>query len=123
MNGKNYKSKISKGAIFDASTVDKRTKSGRRWRDLFNEFANTLGGADTLSTPVLLEIRRAATLSVQLELLDAEVAAGEDINAREYAYITSTLSGCLQRLGLVGGKLKRSTSEIRRRYGLDDVCA
>jgi hypothetical protein len=73
---------------------DGRSVSGRRFRDIFEDIANDLGGLDRLSEAQKQMIRRAATLSAESERQEAEWANGRPFDLTAY----STTSNCLRRL-------------------------
>jgi hypothetical protein len=73
---------------------------GRRYRDIVAAIAADLGGADTLSEAHAQMVRRYASLSVQLEFLEARLVAGEEIDDEKYARLTSSLVRVSARIGM-----------------------
>jgi hypothetical protein len=65
---------LTNGAIVD---VDARGAWARRLRDLVELHLGDLGGADAVSVAERSIVQRAATLMVELELLEAKFALGE----------------------------------------------
>jgi hypothetical protein len=77
---------------------DARTGVGRRLRDLTHELAEPLGGLSTLNESTRQLVQRAATLSIQAEILEAKAAAGEAINPVAYATVANSLTRILRKL-------------------------
>jgi hypothetical protein len=77
---------------------DGRGKWARRWRDLIEEIASDLGGDVSEGQRQL--IRRAATLALACERIEAKAAAGEEIDTEGYGKLSDRLGRCFQRLGL-----------------------
>lgn len=72
----------------------------RRYKDLCAEHAADLGGLDILSQGQQALIRRAATLSVQLEAMEGRLSEGLDIDMDLYGRLTGHQARVLQALGL-----------------------
>jgi hypothetical protein len=96
------RSKVSNGnALFPAST---ELAWGRRLRDIMMLHTNDLGGADFVSAAEASIIRRAATETVELELIEfrfaknGKGASAEDLDL--YARISNSLRRHLEALGL-----------------------
>lgn len=82
---------------------DPRSEIARRLHDILSEIVSDLGGADMLSEAQRQLARRAATLSVQCEVIEAEIAAGAEISADRldaYGTMTDRLGRALGRLGM-----------------------
>jgi hypothetical protein len=86
------------GLHFD--NVDHRYKTARHWQRTFRDFAAELGEVDDLSQIEVLDLRRAASLAVALELMDAKLARGEEIHVGRYGFLAQSLQTVLARLGL-----------------------
>ena len=71
-----------------------------RFRDLNDDIIADLGGRDRLSTGQLQLVRRAATLSVTAEGMEADAVSGKAFDVDLYGQLTDRLGRCLQRLGL-----------------------
>jgi hypothetical protein len=54
--------------------VDGRTQTALRFRDLVEQISNDLGGPDLLSEGQRQLIRRAASLSIMAEAIEADMA-------------------------------------------------
>jgi hypothetical protein len=54
--------------------LDGRTQTARRFRDLVEEISNDLGGPSVLSEGQRQLIRRAASLSIMAEAIEADMA-------------------------------------------------
>jgi len=80
--------------------ADRRGPWARRWSDLVAEIISDLGGLDGLSEGQRQLARRCATISIQCEKMEGEVAKGNDINLEMYGTLTDRLGRAFQRLGL-----------------------
>jgi hypothetical protein len=83
-----------------------------RFRDLNDDIIADLGGRDRLSTGQLQLVRRAATLSVTAEGMEADAVSGKAFDADLYGQLTDRLGRCLQRLGL-----ERKTRDVTPTLG------
>jgi hypothetical protein len=97
------RSRISNGrALFDEG-VDGRGSWPRRLRDLLQLHVSDLGGEDIVTAAERSIIRRVATISVELELLEKKFALGDGAAAADLAlYLTAanTLRRLLEAVGL-----------------------
>ena len=97
------RSAISDGrALLD---VDRRSAWARRLRDLIAAHTSDLGGNDALSEAERVLVRRAAMLTLQLELMEFNWAKNSEGKAgpksiRTYQQCTNTLRRTLEALGL-----------------------
>ncbi|WP_363347934.1 hypothetical protein [Methylocystis echinoides] len=113
------RSAVSNGTrLFAEPGVDARTIWARRFRDLCISFANDLGGLESLTELQVCLIRRAASLSVASEKLEARLAAGEPVDAEVMSRLTGQLSRVADALGL--GKSKPAVDVDAT---LDDILA
>jgi hypothetical protein len=95
------RAKITNGtALFNPATVDGRSQSARRFHDMLQQILADLGGADRLSEGQRQLCRRAATMSLTCELMEAEAVAGRAFDIDCFGELTDRLGRCLQRLGL-----------------------
>jgi len=76
------------------------TKWARRFRDVLAEIVSDLGGADQLSEGQRQLARRAATISLECERLEARAVTGEAIDLDVYGQLTDRLGRTFGRLGL-----------------------
>jgi hypothetical protein len=68
-----HRSAISNGTrLFCVDGLDGRSQTARRFRDLVEGMGNDLGGSDRLSEGQRQLIRRAATLSIMSESVEAD---------------------------------------------------
>lgn len=74
--------------------VDLRTAAGRRWRDVFIQTMEATGNRNESLC------RQLATLTVRREQLDAEVAAGRDVDVDLLLRLSSEVRRTQERLGL-----------------------
>ena len=72
----------------------------RRYRDIAIALADDLGGQDRISEPSKILVRQAAALTVQVEVLQSKIVAGEDVNLEQLTRLSNVLGRTLQRLGL-----------------------
>lgn len=112
------RSKVTNGSKVGAE-MDGRTIWVRRLRDLIEAHEQDLGGTDTLNQAQRSLVRRAATLSVELERMEATFATAGKISADDldsYQRASNTLRRHLEVLGLktpqVGGRLPELASGI-----------
>jgi hypothetical protein len=69
-------------------------------RNILQQIHADLGGADRLSEGQRQLCRRAATMSMHCELMEAEAVAGRVFDIDVFGTLTDRLGRCLQRLGL-----------------------
>jgi hypothetical protein len=85
-------SKRSRSAITNRSrahlAADERTAGARRFRDLVAAFSADLG--DDLSEADMAMVRTAAGLTLKSELLQADLAAGKDVDAETLIKLAGT---------------------------------
>jgi hypothetical protein len=94
--------------------IDGRSSISRRYRDLIAAHVADLGGADHLSEGQHALVRRVATMTVQLELLESKFAqdggaAGKDFEL--YQRGANTLRRLLETLGTTKGRKARPINE------------
>jgi hypothetical protein len=84
--------------------VDHRSAWMRRLRDLVADHASDLGGEDNLSTSERVLVRRAAMLSVQMEMLECRFAEQDGVatslQLNDYQRALNTCRRTLEALGL-----------------------
>lgn len=80
--------------------LDGRSQTARRFRDLVETIGNDLGGVDHLSEGQKQFIRRAATLSIMAEAMEADAVRNLAFDGEAYGVLCDRLGRCLQRLGL-----------------------
>ncbi|TPK85315.1 hypothetical protein [Mesorhizobium sp. B2-4-17] len=103
------RSRVTNGSGMFAEGGDERGPWARRFRDLVAEHTADAGGAVSLSEAQRSIIRRASTLEVQLEQLEARFSEGPAEVATLNMY--STLSNTLRRL-LIDIGLERRSRDI-----------
>jgi hypothetical protein len=98
------RSRVTNGSAL-LSGVDGRSPWARRLRDLIALHVSDLGGRDAVSTAELSIVRRAATLTVELERIEARLAAASEAGDANDAAATAadlgmyvTTSNALRRL-------------------------
>ena len=100
------------------SNVDGRSLIARRYRDIVEAITSDQGGVGRITETRAQLIRRFASLSVQAEAMDAQLANGKPINISEYSQISSTLVRIAQRLGInrVARDITPSPLDFARRF-------
>jgi hypothetical protein len=101
-----FRSAVTNGtSLFVDSRLDQRSSMCRRLRDLIALHVQDLGGTDNVSEAEQRLVRRAAMLTLQLELMEQRWAANEDevvspqaLDA--YQRMTGALRRVLESLGL-----------------------
>lgn len=87
--------------VLGGKTVDGRSALARRFRDVYgelrNEYATNSGGPITPSADAML--RRAAQMTTQLDLLDRDALAGEEIDIKLYTTTSDALNRALAACG------------------------
>jgi hypothetical protein len=95
------RSAVSNGnRLFAPETVDGRSVAARRFHDILQQIHADLGGIDRLSEGERQLCRRAATMSMHCELMEAEAVAGRAFDIDCFGQLTDRLGRCFQRLGL-----------------------
>lgn len=98
------RSRVTNGSsTFLGDAVDGRTEIARRLHDVLAEIVSDLGGADMLSEAQRQLARRAATISVECERIEAELAGTGKISIKRmdhYGTLTDRLGRALGRLGM-----------------------
>jgi hypothetical protein len=79
--------------------IDQRSIQARRWRDVSAQITADLGG-EPLSEAQRQLVRRATTIAVQCEVMEAEAANGGEIDLDTYGQLTDRLGRVLSRLGI-----------------------
>jgi len=89
---------VSNGSRLHRRGIDGRTRPAKRFRDVFESFAASLGGMAGLSEADRALARTAASLAVKAETMQAEVAAGGEVDAEQLVRVSNSLSRVLGRL-------------------------
>ncbi len=76
--------------------VDGRCKVARRWRDIYEILAEELGGVEALSEIQKTILRRAVSLIIQGEMIDARLAKGEWVNPLQQVRLSGALNRALR---------------------------
>ena len=96
-----HRSAVSNGTrLFCVDGLDGRSQTARRFRDLVETIGNDLGGVDHLSEGQKQLIRRAATLSIMAEAMEADAVRNLAFDGEAYGVLCDRLGRCLHRLGL-----------------------
>jgi hypothetical protein len=120
--GRHARSSVTNGmGLFADKSVDGRTGWCRRLRDLIFLHVNEAGGEDMVSAAERSIIRRVATLTVELEILEARFALAGGAKPEDLMlYVTA--SNALRRL-LEAIGLKRIARNVTPSRTLDDILA
>jgi hypothetical protein len=113
------RSAVSNGRRLHVTKVGD-TATSRRFRDLLAEIISDIGGSDGLSEGQRQLARRAATISLECEKLEAKAVSGEEIDVETYGRLTDRLGRAFGRLGLKRVALDATPtleSYIRQNYG------
>jgi hypothetical protein len=94
------RSRVTNGRALFAVGGDERSALARRFRDLVASHVSDLGGADALSENQRSLIRRAVTIEIQLEALEAGLSEGKEIDLDVYGRAAGHLRRVLETLGL-----------------------
>ena len=96
-----HRSAVSNGTrLFCVDGLDGRSRTAMRFRDLVEGMENDLGGSGRLSEGQRQLIRRAATLSIMSESVEADFIRNLAFDSEAYGVLCDRLGRCLQRLGL-----------------------
>jgi hypothetical protein len=100
-------SKVTTGRRVFVESGDGRSAWARRWKDLTIAHVNDLGAPDDLSEAQISICRRAATMEIKLEALEARMSEGQHVDIDQYSRLTGRLC---QLFDLIG--TKRSTKPV-----------
>jgi hypothetical protein len=96
-----HRSSVSNGSrLFAVAGLDGRTQTARRFRDLIEIWTNDLGGPDLLGEGQRQLIRRAASLSIMAESIEADLARDMDFDVSVYGTVCDRLRRICETLGL-----------------------
>ena len=98
MPPKNCRTRVGTGARLFLEDLDERGIHARRFREVFAQIVVDLG-CDPSEAQTQLA-RRAASLSVWSETVEARLAQGEDIDAPEFATVSNALRRLFADLGI-----------------------
>jgi hypothetical protein len=98
-NPKKQRSRVTNGRS-PFVEADGRGPWARRWSDILAEIIGDLGGHQNgLAEGQRQLARRCATLSINCERMEGEIAAGNDVDLEQYGRMSDRLGRNLQRLG------------------------
>lgn len=98
---------------------DGRSSGARRYRDLVAAFAAEVGGMSSLPASGQQTVRRLAQISLELECIEAQRAAGTPFDAVAYATLTNTQARLLRALRGLRSKASRPSlaDHVATKYG------
>lgn len=103
-NPANPNAPISRSRVTNGSALfvegNPNSAWARRYRDLIVEVAADLGGVEALSQAQQALIRRGATLSVELEMMEGRLSEGLPVDLDLYGRLASHQRRILESLGL-----------------------
>jgi hypothetical protein len=94
------RSAVTNGRRLFVEGGDGRGPWARRWRDLVELHANDLGGMDSISAAQLALIRRASTIEIELEQLEARLSVGDEVDIEAFARLAGHLRRLFEVLGI-----------------------
>jgi hypothetical protein len=96
-----HRSSVTNGTrLFAIAGIDGRSQTSRRFRDLVEVMTIDLGGPDLMSEAKRQLIRRAATLSIMAEAIEADVVRDLGFDILNYGTVCDRLRRILESLGL-----------------------
>ena len=95
------RSRVTNGKSLWLEKVDGRRHEARRYRDILQGFVDELGGVKKLTETQRQLARRAATLCVHGERMEAAFVQGEEIDTGEYCAFVNAMARIFVRLGLL----------------------
>jgi hypothetical protein len=93
-----HRSRVSNGSATFLDGVDGRSVLARRYRDILGQLISDLGGDPSEAQSLIA--RRAATLAVWCEQVEAQLASGQALDIGEFTTATNALRRLLADLGL-----------------------
>jgi hypothetical protein len=104
------RSVITNGKRLHHRETDARTRSARRWRDVYNGLVAELGRAPSFAEDQLL--RSCSDLAITAEALSARVADGQLVDHGELSQINGSLRRTLMALGMAKREAASGTPEL-----------
>jgi hypothetical protein len=96
-----HRSSVSNGSrLFAVAGLDGRTQTARRFRDLIEIWTLDLGGPELLGEGQRQLVRRAASLSIMAESIEADMARDMAFDVTVYGTIADRLRRLCETLGL-----------------------
>jgi hypothetical protein len=80
--------------------VDQRSAIARRYRDVIGAIISDLGGLERVTEIKLHLIRKFASLVVQTETMESDLARGQQINVMRFCKMSSTMIRLGSRIGI-----------------------
>lgn len=96
----NNRSQVTNGKKLFVTEVNLQTATGRRWRDLVELTALDLGGPDKLTQLQKQLIRRAASLGVACETMEAQLVQELPVDLSAYGQLSDRLRRICETLGI-----------------------
>jgi hypothetical protein len=103
-----HRSSVTNGTkLFAIAGLDGRTQTARRFRDLIEIWTLDLGGPELLGEGQRQLIRRAASLSIMAESIEADLARDLDFDVAVYGTVCDRLRRICETIGL-----QRKTKDV-----------
>lgn len=115
------RSRVSNGKALFAEPTDQRLAWPRRLRDLLTLHINELGGENNVSAAERSIIRRVATITVELEILERKFALSDGANPTDLDLYLRAAGGLRRLLEVVS--LKRVARDITPPMTLEQIAA
>jgi hypothetical protein len=96
----NTRSRLSNGADMFLAPADGRSREARRFRDVYGDLVQHLGGDEHVSEARRHLAKRACALIVWCELQETKLATGADLDVQVYGSAVNSLRRLLTDLGL-----------------------
>ena len=96
----NTRSKVTNGQQMFVAHNNLQSSTGRRWRDIVELIAVDLGGPDKLSEFQKQLIRRAASLAVACETMEADLVREMPVDLSAYGQLSDRLRRICETLGI-----------------------
>lgn len=95
------RSRVTNGTtLFIVDDIDGRSPAARRFKDIIAGVSSDLGGHDHLSEVQRQLVRRFAVLSLQCELTEAALVAGDAVDVDLLSRLSGTMNRLASTLGL-----------------------
>lgn len=101
------RSRVTNGTRTFLPGAHAHSAPARRMRDLMDAYTNDLGGRDAIGEGQRSLVRMAATMAIEMEMLQAELTKGKPIDPEHLVSTGNALIRCLTALGLQHGRPKR----------------
>jgi hypothetical protein len=109
------RSSITNGRRLHHRETDARSRSARRWRDIYQGLVAELGRVPSFAEDQL--VRSCADLAITAELLSSRVASGQLVDHGELSQINGSLRRTLMALGMAKREAASAPAELGNLLG------